>query len=163
MRSRIAHLPTTHSRYFREIDVDPYVNDSWKVNSRLTLNLGVRYEYGTDPSGWPLYTVPNTPFGDGSFAHVNNVFRSSPNQKNIDPRVGLAWSPFGDQKTSIRAGYGIFHDPVAPRTYASAYYFDPPFNYHQFPVGGGMTFPNAFLTAPPVLPPQDVPDRVRGG
>lgn len=143
-------------RYFREIDIDPYINDSWKVNSRLTVNLGVRYEYGTNPSGWPLFTVPNTPFGDGSFAHVNNVFRSSPNEKNIDPRVGLAWSPFGDQKTSIRAGYGIFHDPVAPRTYASAYYFDPPFNYHQF-APGTMTFPNAFINAPPVLPPQDVP------
>jgi len=143
-------------RYFREIDFDPYINDSWKVNSRLTLNLGVRYEYGTNPSGWPLYTVPNTPFGDGSFAHVSHVFRSSPNEKNIDPRVGLAWSPFGDQKTSIRAGYGIFHDPVAPRTYASAYYFDPPFNYHQF-APGTMTFPNAFINAPPVLPPQDVP------
>ena len=149
-------------RYFREIDIDPYINDSWKVNSRLTLNLGLRYEYGTNPSGWPLYTVPDTPFGDGSFAHVNHVFQSSPNQKNIDPRIGLAWSPFGDQKTSVRAGYGIFHDPVAPRTYASAYYFDPPFNYHQF-APGTMTFPNAFINAPPVLPPQDVAHRVRGG
>ena len=144
-------------RYFREIDINPYFNDSWKVNSRLTLNIGVRYEYGTNPSGWPLYTVPDTPFGNGAFAHVTNVFQTSPNRKNIDPRLGLAWAPFGDQKTSIRAGYGIFHDPVAPRTYASAYYFDPPYNYHQFGVGGGMTFPNAFLTAPPALPPQDVP------
>jgi len=144
-------------RYFREIDINPYVNDSWKVSSRLTLNLGVRYEYGTNPSGFPLYTILNPPFGDGSFSHVNHVFQTSPNRKNIDPRVGLAWAPFGDQKTSVRAGFGIFHDPVAPRTYASAYYFDPPFNYHQFGVGGGMTFPNAFLTAPPALPPQDVP------
>jgi len=143
-------------RYFREIDVNPYINDSWKVNSRLTLNLGVRYEYGTNPSGWPLYTILDPPFGDGSFAHVNHVFQSSPNRKNIDPRVGLAWAPFGDQKTSIRAGYGIFHDPVAPRTYASAYYFDPPFNYHQF-AAFTMTFPNAFLNSPAQLPPQDVP------
>lgn len=143
-------------RYFREIDVNPYINDSWKVSSHLTVNLGVRYEYGTNPSGWPLYTIPDPPFGNGSFTHVNHVFQSSPNRKNIDPRVGLAWSPFGDQKTSIRAGYGIFHDPVAPRTYASAYYFDPPFNYHQF-APGTMTFPNAFINAPPALPPQEVP------
>lgn len=143
-------------RYFREIDINPYINDSWKIGSRLTLNLGVRYDYGTNPSGWPLYTVPNTPFGDGSFTHVNHVFLSSPNRKSIDPRIGLAWSPFGDQKTSIRAGYGIFHDPVAPRTYASAYYFDPPFNYHQF-APFTMSFPNAFINSPPALPPQDVP------
>ena len=154
----VANSPYTDNspRYFREIDIDPYVNDSWKVNSHLTLNIGVRYEYGTNPSGWPLYTVTDTPFGNGSFAHVSNVFQTSPNRKNIDPRIGLAWAPFGDQKTSIRAGYGIFHDPVAPRTYASAYYFDPPYNYHQFSPGT-MSFPNAFLGQPAPLPPQDVP------
>ena len=154
----VANSPYTDNspRYFREIDINPYVNDSWKVNSRLTLNIGVRYEYGTNPSGWPLYTVPDTPFGNGAFAPVSHVFQTSPNRKNIDPRIGLAWAPFGDQKTSIRAGYGIFHDPVAPRTYASAYYFDPPYNYHQFSAGT-MTFPNAFLGQPAPLPPQDVP------
>jgi Carboxypeptidase regulatory-like domain len=153
-------------RYFREIDINPYVNDSWKVNSRLTLNIGVRYEYGTNPSGWPLFTVLDAPFGngsaspDGSFAPVGHVFQTSPNRKNIDPRVGLAWVPFGHQKTSIRAGFGIFHDPVAPRTYASAYYFDPPYNYHQFPAGT-MTFPNAFLqleaAGGAAVPPNQVP------
>ena len=154
----VANSPYTDNspRYFREIDINPYINDSWKVNSHLTLNIGVRYEYGTNPTGWPLYTVTNTPFGNGAFAHVGNVFQTSPNRKNIDPRIGLAWAPFGDQKTSIRAGYGIFHDPVAPRTYASAYYFDPPYNYHQFAFGT-MTFPNAFINSPAPLPPQDVP------
>jgi hypothetical protein len=153
-------------RYFREIDINPYVNDSWRVNSRLTLNVGVRYEYGTNPSGWPLFTVLEAPFGNGSaspngsFAPVGHVFQTSPNRKNIDPRVGVAWAPFGDQKTSIRAGFGIFHDPVAPRTYASAYYFDPPYNYHQFPAGT-MTFPNAFLQLEAIggtaVPPNQVP------
>ena len=154
----VANSPYTDNaaRYFREIDINPYINDSWKVSSRLTLNLGVRYEYGTNPSGWPLYTLLNPPYGNGGFAHVNHVFQTSPNRKNIDPRVGLAWAPFGDQKTSIRAGFGIFHDPVAPRTYASAYYFDPPFNYHQFP-NGTMSFPDAFFGLPAPLPPQDQP------
>ena len=143
-------------RYFREIDINPYINDSWKISPRLTLNIGVRYEYGTNPSGWPLYTILDTPYGNGSFSQVGHVFQSSPNRKNIDPRVGVAWAPFGDQKTSIRAGYGIFHDPVAPRTYASAYYFDPPYNYHSFSPGT-MGFPNAFIAFPPALPPTDVP------
>jgi len=142
------------NRYFREIDINPYINDSWKINSRLTLNLGVRYEYGTDPSGTPLYAIPSPPYGNGGFSPVSHVFQTSPNRKNIDPRIGLAWAPFGDQKTSIRAGFGIFSDPIAPRTYASGYYFSPPFNYHElFP----EQFPNPFLTAAPALPPQDEP------
>lgn len=159
----VANSPFTDNsnRYFREIDIDPYINDSWKVTPRLTLNLGVRYEYGTDPSGWPLYTLLNPPYGNGGFSPVSHVFQSSPNRKNIDPRIGLAWAPFGNEKTSVRAGFGIFSDPVAARTYASAYYFDPPFNYHQFP-SGTMSFPNAFFGLPAPLPPQDQPAACSG-
>jgi hypothetical protein len=154
----VANSPYTDNsnRYFREIDFDPYINDSWKVNSRLTVNLGLRYEYGTNPSGWPLYAIPNPPYGNGAFTPVSHVFQTSPNRKNIDPRIGLAWTPFGDQKTVVRAGFGMFSDPVAARTYASAYYFSPPFNYHQFP-SGTMSFPNAFFGLPAPLPPQDQP------
>jgi hypothetical protein len=148
------------TRYFREIDITPYINDSWKISRRLTLNLGVRYEYGTNPSGSPLYTILNPPFGNGTvtpngaFAPVSHVFQTSPNRKNIDPRVGVAWSPFGDQKTAIRAGFGIFHDPVASRTYASAYYFNPPsVTSVLLPIFAVVPFPNPFFGAPPPAPP----------
>jgi hypothetical protein len=142
-------------RYFREIDVTPYINDSWKINSRLTLNLGLRYEYGTDPSGWPLYAIQDAPYGDGGFTGSGHVFLTSPNRKNIDPRVGLAWDIFGDHKTSLRAGFGIFHDPVAPRTYASAYYFAPPFLFTEtiFPGYPNMFGPSPFNPAGVSAPP----------
>ncbi len=42
---------------------------------------------------------------------------------NIDPRVGVAYDPFGDHKTSIRAGFGLFHEPIKQRTFGSS--FDP--------------------------------------
>jgi hypothetical protein len=116
-------------RDFREIDSNSYIQDDWKVNSRLTLNLGLRYEFVTNPvtALHPLYTVTNFLTSTG-WTLVPNVFRNNPALKNFDPRVGFAYDPFGDHKTSIRGGFGIFHDPIAPRTYSSAYYFDPPFS-----------------------------------
>jgi Carboxypeptidase regulatory-like domain/TonB-dependent Receptor Plug Domain len=142
-------------RYFREIDVTPYINDSWKLNSRVTLNLGVRYDYGTNPSGWPLYSIQDVPFGNGAFEGSGHVFQTSPNRKNIDPRVGLAWDIFGDHKTSLRAGFGIFHDPVQPRTYASAYYFAPPFVFTGPIIFPG--YPNMFANYPAPPAPTAVP------
>ncbi len=135
-------------RDFREIDVNSYVQDDWKVNSKLTLNIGLRYEFVTNPvtALHPLYAITNF-LTSTNWALVPHVFRNNPSLDNFDPRFGFAYSPFNDNKTSIRGGFGIFHDPIAPRTYASAYYFDPPFSsdvvlFPSFP------FPN-FGAAPP--------------
>ncbi len=116
-------------RDFREIDVNSYVQDDWKVSSKLTLNIGLRYEFVTNPvtALHPLYAITNF-YTSTDWTHVPNVFRNNPSLRNFDPRIGFAYSPFSDNKTAIRGGFGIFHDPISPRTYASAYYFDPPFS-----------------------------------
>jgi hypothetical protein len=138
---------TDSYRDFREIDMGVYANDEWKVLPRLTVNLGLRYDFVTNPTTnlHPLNTLINPPFG--TFQRVPNVFASNPSVKNIGPRVGIAYDPFGDHKTSIRTGFGIFYDPIEARSYASGYYFNPPYALAFVPL---PQFPNPF---PGALPP----------
>lgn len=110
--------------YWRQTYLNPYIQDDWKISKRLTLNIGVRYEYASNPTkvGEPVFVFnnllsPNTTEFNG-FIAAAHPFTSNPNIKNIDPRIGLAWDPFGNHKTSVRAGFGIFHEPVTARTFA---------------------------------------------
>ena len=65
---------------------------------------------------------------------------------NFDPRVGLAWDVFGDHKTSLRAGFGIFHDVYQTYTFGSAYRSNPPFlTKNQFFPAGDPNFPTPFV------------------
>ena len=132
------------TRDFRELDLTGYIHDDWKVSRTLTLNLGLRYEFVSNPvtSKHPLNAITDY-LHSTAFQRVPNVFKDNPSLKNFDPRFGFAWDPFKDHKTAIRGGYGIFHNPIAPRTYASAYYFNPPysFNVTVFPTFPTPTFP----------------------
>jgi hypothetical protein len=138
---------TDSYRDFRENEVDGYIHDEWKALPKLTVNIGLRYEFVTNPTTnvHPLNTLINPPFG--TFQRVSNVFASNPSLHNFDPRIGLAWDPFADHKTAIRAGFGIFYDPIHARSYASGYYFNPPYALAFVPL---PAFPNPF---PGALPP----------
>ena len=80
-------------RDFREIDVSGYIHDEWKATSRLTVNIGLRYDFVTDPTTdlQPLETILNPPYG--TFQRVNHVFAGQSLTRNFEPRLGVAYDP----------------------------------------------------------------------
>ena len=65
-----------------------FIQDQWSMTSNFTLNVGVRYEL------------------DSQYGALSS------DKNNFAPRVSIAWDPFKDHKTAIRAGYGIFYSPI---------------------------------------------------
>ena len=88
-----------------------YAQDSYKLKPNLTLNLGLRYEWNSTPSE-ARNRFTNFDIADGTLISAPQPFGT--NNKNFEPRVGFAWDPFKDGRTSVRAGYAILtQDPIA--------------------------------------------------
>lgn len=84
-----------------------FLQDDVRVTPRLTLNLGLRYDYNTVLQGdqignFDIATLTILPQGKGLY---------NPDRNNFGPRVGFSWDPNGKGKTVIRGGAGIFYSP----------------------------------------------------
>jgi len=102
-----------------------FVQDDFRIHPRLVLNLGLRYDLQppfTDPqnrqvayrAGARSAVIPVAPAGllfPGDPGITRGIVKTDWN--NFAPRVGLAWDPFGDGKTSVRAGAGVFYGSIS--------------------------------------------------
>jgi hypothetical protein len=95
---------------FNTSDLAFFAQDDWKISPRLTLNFGLRYENEMLPGAFANLVNPAVP-QTGALPQDGN---------NFGPRVGFAWSPFADNKTVVRGGYGVYYGRIINSTVFSA-------------------------------------------
>ena len=129
------------NKFFKQHEFDWYGQDTWKIRSNFTLNLGLRYQlngvpYETSGNLSNLLQDPGT-FAAGQPLTFSIVGPGSGHQlynsdyKDIEPRFGFSWDPWKDGKTAIRGGFGIFHDRTFGNVFGNVR-ADPPFPDHVF-------------------------------
>lgn len=101
-------VPTSQQAY--------YFQDSWKVKPNVSLDYGVRYEY-QPPDASNILQYPGVDRTTIATAPFPRRFEVKPDRNNFAPRLGFAYAPhfwqglFGENRTVIRGGYGVFYDP----------------------------------------------------
>jgi hypothetical protein len=144
--------------HFRDADPAFYFLDDWRITRRLTLNLGLRWEGmaqsheannfmsnllgNGDSHDLPpmVFIHPSATPNIGTPGVSNCTFLHCMDKKDFAPRFGFAWDTFGDQKTVVSGGFGIYYDRVSNQTLLQS--------------GGGYPFNEAIAASPFSVTPE---------
>ena len=162
-----------------------FAQDTWKLRPNLTLDYGVRYQYFVpvtdannvmtsfdpalyNPAQVPTCTTPacaslvrgtgnelNGIAVAGSTSRFGRAITPS-DKNNFSPRVGIAWDPYKNGKTVVRAGYGLYYDQVLVGIFEQNAFVNPPFNNRATFSGSAVTFSNPSGGALGALPVRDL-------
>ena len=114
-----------------------FAQDDFKILPRLTLNLGVRWDIQTpptDPQNREGTYVAGAQSTVNPAAPVGQLFPGDPGvtrgivpvrYHHVSPRIGMAWDPFGDGKTSVRAAFGVFYGSLSGNNWNQPSNFEP--------------------------------------
>ena len=103
-----------------------YVQDTWKVANRVTVDLGLRWEFATVPSEVNGKVANLDQITDTEMRLGDPLF-NNPSLANFLPRLGIAWDVSGSHRTVVRAGYGIFADLLLSQFLILSGVRNPPF------------------------------------
>ncbi len=116
----IPDLSKTIKHYVRDKVFGGYIQDDWRIRQGLTLNMGLRYEMQTNPVEKYGHVAYLKSLYGPSTDLTNQFYPRNVTLKNFEPRFGMAWDPFGDGKTSIRASAGLYD--ALPQPYIFQFY-----------------------------------------
>ena len=133
------------NRGYRQTNFTAFVQDEFRATSNLTVNMGLRYEFNSSPSE---HRGRNANIRDPLTDTTTTVGKlyDAPTAL-FAPRLGVAWSPFGDRKTVLRAGIGVFYDLIKQDIYGDTRWL-PPF----YDILGGGFGPGSFRNLTVLFP-----------
>ena len=134
-------------RGYREIVASGFVQDFMRVNSRFTANIGLRYDFYSNPTeAHGRESAFRNPATD-SVPTVGKLFAGTPLDL-LSPQAGFAWDVFGNDKTIVRSGFGIYRDQFPAALFGLDRFLAPFFDIEEFVFPQFLNPQNAAVTLP---------------